>query len=395
MDGNIYDRILDSLTIAVDTDKLRAYSKQLNGVSKKISNQGSRIKSLVSNSNSTIAIRLLNEGNATISKCKKYLDFAAEALDDTETYLSKLNPSALGFGLSSICVPGSLTVSKLAKNAEKIMHPPKGKTIVSGSAKHSTFVGKSMGRAFGEVQPTSENDYLYMVSSYKKWGEYTKGYEPRDLVKKAIEKNGDKKKKGKSFEFETDIQLFSKSDSIEKSVKSFGKDADWWDLNFAKRENHYSVDGGYSSKKGWYVKAEAGSSFSLLSGSLSKKLGNEVLGGHGSVNAEIGTVSEGGELSFGTKEGLKASLNLEANLVKVSATTGITVFGVDSEATASVKVGVGFHAKAEVKKGVITCEFGAAFGLGFDVSIKVDVRKPVKAVKKAAKAAWKKFKKLF
>ena len=388
---------VNGMTVAVDTDNLRTYSKQLKGIYENADKLGNRVLKLAKNFDAVNAARCLSDSATVLKKCKNYLDYTASAFEDTENYLSKLNPTdvnAIRFGLITASIsddPSARAVSDMALKTESIINPKKGRKISTGST--TVFETKRGGKwsVKGKAELPEEASFREKAALTKQL--LQKGFA---LGKTAGKVSAESEESEEKKSIETDFQIFNWTIlNGDFSALHLGKDSSWWDATVAKYEGHVSADGGYNKKKGWYVEAEAGASFSLLAGSLQGSLGNEVFGMHGSVNAEVGTVSGSLGFSASTKEGLEANLSLEADIIKVGGTAGITVMGVDADVSANVKVGLGFHANVGYKKGVVTCDIGAAFGLGFDIKIKVDVKKPVKAVKRAAKAAWRKVKSWF
>lgn len=390
---NWFYNFISDVSVSVDTGNLRTYSTQLSGVCKNSEKIAARIAKICKNFDSVNAIRTVNNGASIVKKCKQYIDFTASAFEDTENYLSKINPTdiiAIRYGMITAGLsddPSSRAVAKLNSNARKITDPGMNKTVgLKGSASYSKQID-SRTAAYIWKKDTNTGDAIKVVA---KWQHYEKGKTPQDILDK--EWGTDEEEKSKKIE--SDISLFNVSHTFyDKSAKDLGDPSSWLSGQVLHREAHASGGVGYNSKKGWYVEGEIGASVSALTGTLKGSLFGDTL--KGSVNAEVGTVS--GSLSGGwsQKEGFHAGASLEADIVKVGVTGGISVLGVDAEASASVKVGFGAHANVGFKKGVVTCDIGAAFGLGFDVKIKVDLKKPVKAVKKAAKAAWRKFKSWF
>lgn len=393
-DKNWFYNFISDVSVSVDTGNLRTYSTQLSGVCKNSEKIAARIAKICKNFDSVNAIRTVNNGASIVKKCKQYIDFTASAFEDTENYLSKINPTdikAIRYGMITAGLsddPSSRAVAKLNSNARKITDPGMNKTVgLKGSASYSKQID-SRTAAYIWKKDTNTGDAINVVA---KWQHYEKGKTPQDILDKEW---GTDEEKSKKLEKEISIIDFSHS-FFDTSSKELGDQTSWLSGQVFHREAHLDAGAGHSSKKGWYVEAEAGTSFSVLTGTLKGSLGDEVLGLNGSVNAEVGSVSGSLGFSASTKEGVGLNASLEADIVKVGLTGGFTVLGVDAEASANVKVGFGAHAKVGYKKGVVTCDIGAAFGLGFDLKFKVDVKKPVKAVKKAAKAAWRKIKSWF
>lgn len=93
------------------------------------------------------------------------------------------------------------------------------------------------------------------------------------------------------------------------------------------------------------------------------------------VNAEIGASVTALESSWDQQwlgdENLGLSTNVTATARKASAKANILGGGVG--VTGSVNFGVGAHAKAGLKDGVIKCDVGASLGLGVSGSFEIDV----------------------
>lgn len=131
------------------------------------------------------------------------------------------------------------------------------------------------------------------------------------------------------------------------------------------------------------VSAEIGVSASVLSVDSSGRIGlgedNNLLGAYYDVEAEVMTAEAKGKVSINKNE-LYAGVSAEADLVKVSASAGVSVLGADVGVSGSLKVGVGAHAEVGITDGKLKIDIGAAVGVGFDLGLEVDVSGVVDAV---------------
>ncbi len=136
------------------------------------------------------------------------------------------------------------------------------------------------------------------------------------------------------------------------------------------------------------LEAGIGGSFSVLSLELKEgQIGNDMLGVHTSVNADI--LSASGNAKFGAgwinEDGkidphLYGELSAEVVAAKVSGEVGLDILGADVDLKGSVGVGFGFHAKAGIDDGVLTLDIGGYLGIGGDVSLELDLSKPVENI---------------
>jgi len=144
------------------------------------------------------------------------------------------------------------------------------------------------------------------------------------------------------------------------------------------------------------VNAEIGASVTALEADWEQQwLGDENFG----LNTEVGlTVGEaGGEAEVNAQlfneDGsldvqLKAEAKAEAIAAEVEGSVGVNVLGGEVEATAGVSVGIGAHAEAGYKDGVLKLDAGLAVGLGVSLNVEVDVGGMVDTVVDGAQVAW-------
>ena len=125
--------------------------------------------------------------------------------------------------------------------------------------------------------------------------------------------------------------------------------------------------------------AEIGASVAAFKLDAEGRIGSELLGGYGKVDATILSAEAKAKASI-SKDEVFLGASAEADLVKVTGTAGVTVLGTDVGAKASVKVGVGAHANIGYTDGVFKLDIGAAVGVGFDLGLEVDVGGTVDAV---------------
>lgn len=105
-------------------------------------------------------------------------------------------------------------------------------------------------------------------------------------------------------------------------------------------------------------------------------------GGKAEVNAQL--FSEDGSLDVQ----LNAEAKLEAIAGEVEGSVGVNVLGGEVEATAGVNVGIGAHAEAGYKDGVLKLDAGVSVGVGVSINVEVDVGGMVDTVVDGAQVAW-------
>ena len=144
------------------------------------------------------------------------------------------------------------------------------------------------------------------------------------------------------------------------------------------------------------VNAEVGASVTAFEADWEQQwLGNENLG----LNTEVGvtTGEAGGKAEvnaqlFSEDGSLDVQLNAEAKLEAIAAeaegSVGVNLLGGEVEATAGVNVGIGAHAEAGYKEGVIKVDAGLSVGLGVSVNVEVDIGGMVDTVVDGAQVAW-------
>lgn len=143
------------------------------------------------------------------------------------------------------------------------------------------------------------------------------------------------------------------------------------------------------------ISAEVGASVSALSIAASGKIGSEMLGGYGGVNAAAGKLeakatadaaifNENGELNIQAK----AKASAEAIAAEAKGRAGVTVLGIDAGVSGSVNIGVGAHAEAGIVDGIVKVDIGASLGVGASVGFEIDIGGAIDAVCGGAKSAW-------
>lgn len=144
------------------------------------------------------------------------------------------------------------------------------------------------------------------------------------------------------------------------------------------------------------VNAEVGASVTVFEADWEQQwLGDENLG----LNTEVGvTAGEAGGKAevnaqlFSEDGSLDVQLNAEAKLEaiagEVEGSVGVNVLGGEVEATAGVNVGIGAHAEAGYKDGVLKLDAGVSVGLGVSINVEVDIGGMVDTVVDGAQVAW-------
>ncbi len=158
----------------------------------------------------------------------------------------------------------------------------------------------------------------------------------------------------------------------------------------------YYTDPSTGEKK---LRAAAGASLgytlSALSTSAEAQLGDSNLGAYVKGEAAAGKLEAkaSGVIGLRDAEGkfnptAHGKLSAEVIAAEASVKGGIKVAGADVGVKASVNVGIGAHAEAGYKDGVLSLDIGASFGVGGSVKLEIDVGGMVDAACGAAKSAW-------
>lgn len=146
------------------------------------------------------------------------------------------------------------------------------------------------------------------------------------------------------------------------------------------------------------VQAQAGASVSAanVQASMSYELCDNVSLG---VEGEVSVLEAEGKAGIGVgvvngEVMAYAEASAEINLVEANVEGSVDLGGVEGKVGASVSVGVGAHAKAGYKDGVISFDVGASVGVGVSVNAEIDVSGLVNAAGEAYQAVsegWNKF----
>lgn len=189
------------------------------------------------------------------------------------------------------------------------------------------------------------------------------------------------------------IAQFGVSDSREKAAYRIGGEykngavsADG-SISFGKSEVHGSFQGGlyatkvdkdgnvsYHLEPG--VSAKAGASYSLMEMKGGVQYGSDDLNGHVKGEVSVGKASGEGEFQFGMiggKPQAHVKLDAEALAFEGKVTGGVTVAGIEANATASLNVGIGGHFDAGWHDGTLSLDVGATVGIGGSIKVEVDV----------------------
>ena len=140
----------------------------------------------------------------------------------------------------------------------------------------------------------------------------------------------------------------------------------------------------------------AGASFSALTASAYGDFGSDLLGAYVGTTQTVGKIgaNAGAQLGFSKDAQGKTNFNAYAGasagayLYEGTATAGVKVLGTDVGVSGSLNVGVGAHANAGFKDGVLSVDIGASLGVGGSVSLSVDVSGTVDAVCDSISNAW-------
>lgn len=205
--------------------------------------------------------------------------------------------------------------------------------------------------------------------------------------------------------------LFQVSSGASMGVSALELGKDWKyggaELTVGKAEAHSSIsaglyvigydkDGNKIRKFSPGVNAEVGASVTALSGKINGNIGSDMLGLTGEIKGEVGKAEmkancksqffgEDGKLNVQAEVGASA----EAILAGVEGKVGAKVLGGEIGAKGKLNVGIGAHANAGYKDGVIKADIGLSVGVGASVSLEVDVGGMVDTVCSASKSVVK------
>jgi hypothetical protein len=157
----------------------------------------------------------------------------------------------------------------------------------------------------------------------------------------------------------------------------------------------YVFDQNGTKKLAPSVGAEIGASATVLAITASGRLGNDLYGGYGDVDVNIGKLeaigtarasvfNEDGKLDIQAKIGASA----EAYAFEAKGRAGATLLGADVGVTGSFNVGIGAHAEASFVKGVVKVDVGATLGFGASIGFEIDAGGMVNATYGAAKSVF-------
>lgn len=153
-------------------------------------------------------------------------------------------------------------------------------------------------------------------------------------------------------------------------------------------------DGGKQFMPG--VNAEVGASATVFETDWEQQLiGNKNLGINSEVGLKAGEAGGKAEVNaqlFNEDGSLDVQLNAEAKLEAIAGeaegSLGVNLLGGEVEATGGVNFGIGAHAEAGVKDGVVKVDVGASLGVGVSLDVQIDVGGMVDTVVDGAQAGW-------
>lgn len=415
--------------ISVDTNRLQSYASRLEAVKKRIDSFNGTIDNLYLRYGLAGFYNIkykYKPSTKNILKIKAYLTETKTSFESTEKELSKLDPANFKppAGWSGVKQKSKDSVSKPETGSSESFMAVLWKDFFNGDLKVESD-GKDT-TILGFIQAVT-------VSTMSVSPEFV-SYEDDDAISDRVNKNREKNKEKKLF-----------PEQKKKSYKKVGEDEDFYDKNGTilevkaehKKEKTWRefkgegegdyTEGSYDVKvgdveahanasAGLYVfekdengktkrvfspscSAEIGASVSVLAASAEGRIGlgddHNMLGVYGDADAKVLTAEAKGKVSVIPGKEVYAGASAEADLVKVSATAGVSVLGTDIGVTGSLKVGVGVHAEVGYTDGKLKVDVGAAFGVGADVGFEVDIGGTVKAVVGGAKSVYKGAKNLF
>lgn len=158
----------------------------------------------------------------------------------------------------------------------------------------------------------------------------------------------------------------------------------------------YYTDPSTGKKK---LRAAAGASLgytlSAFSTSAEAQLGDSNLGAYVKGEAAAGKLEAKASGVIGLRDAkgkfnptAHGKLSAEAIAAEASVKGGVKIAGADVGVKASVNVGIGAHAEAGYKDGVLSLDIGASLGVGGSVKLEIDVGGMVDAACGAAKSVW-------
>lgn len=434
--------------IIVNTYNLKQYAQRLGYVNSRIVNLDWRLKSLYSQIGLLGLFNLIQADALTgfswrILQCQSYLNQTAADFEDTENNLLQFDPTNFTLPKASsawqnyIQSQSGLWNSHL-KNVQRVFRGGLGAEVIGyGAVDTALSLMSSNGwKAFwdgslkysdrGSVWSRSSEDGesffdiltgQFSVSAKPKYGSYKDkkilgdkdhlniNVDQTKIRDASKQKNSDEQwyKDPKATILEGKVEAKAEGSVLDGRV---GGSNDWAEGSiegeFLTGEVHASAAAGlymYTKDKDGKTKkifspgvsAEVGASVAVVQVEAEGRIGlgedKNMLGVYGNVDAKALSAEAKAKVSANRNE-VYAGASAEADLVKLSATGGVSVLGTDLGVSGSLKVGVGAHCEVGYTDGKFKVDIGAAVGVGFDLGFEVDVSGTVDAVCDFAASAW-------
>lgn len=350
----------------------------------------------------------------------KYDSFSAVSAHYNEIYVNLLNgiseqsknENTFAASLVDIGISQSVISILGAETSENLNNLFGKDTLDAYLAK---YVSEHSTQYFAKLE-VQETDSLKGSGKFKNVNDWLKDKlqdsnlrDETDLPPTYLDKDGNvmNKKDAPSF-YEKQLSLAEFKKELQASVSLYQGNFDleeWGMLNVTvgEAEAHGAISAGLyvigadgEKKFSPGVDAEIGASVTGVEIEWENQLaGDEMLGINADASATVGEASANANVTaqvFGEDGKLDMQLNAkaeaEAIAVEAEGSIGANILGGEVGVTGGVNVGIGAHAEAGYKDGILKVDIGASVGVGASVSVEVDVGGMIDTVCDTAEAAW-------
>lgn len=421
--------------IKINTQSMRQYANRIAKVNTRVINLNRRINGLYNNVGLLGLFRIMQSNtlvgyNARLVSAKNYLYDTARDFELVESNLSNVDPinfnrlNATINDITNRVHDQEKSWKNFFKNVQKVyraigLSKAVGTSVSIWDKFWDGELEKKWGGTYRQKISKDEDDYWKLLigtltlSGTPKYGEYknddafnekikeflknnTSHNLPEQTKKDGYQKNKDEKfykKRGTILEAKGEVK--AKGSVLEgKLAGDNGVAEGSIEGKLLTAEAHANAAAGlyvYEKDKDGNTKrifspgvtAEVGASVAAFEVKGEGRVGigedKKGLGLYGDVDVKAASAEAKGKIAINKNE-VFAGASAEADLVKATATGGVSVLGADVGVTGSVKVGVGAHANIGYTDKKLKVDVGAAIGVGVDVGFEIDVGGTVDAV---------------
>lgn len=431
--------------IKINTSSMKQYASRIGTVNARVVRLNNRIKDLYTKVGLVGLYNLIQADALTgyswrLSRAQSYLNQTALDFESVENQLNCLDPTH--FNLSAAVLTDiinqykdkTLTPVDIFTAAQRILRNTKKSVETSSSESvwdkfwDGDLKEKLEGSVLGVLWNDDESFLKFLTGSLSAslspgYGKYEKDNAFNQDINDFLESKGksplpkQQKKEGVGKQINKDEEFYDKTGTIfetKAEAKAEGSVLDG-KLSGDSEYANGSLEGklltaqAYANAAGGFyvyekdkdgntkrifspgVSAEVGASASVFEGKADGRIGlgedKNMLGLYGDGELKALTAEAKAKVAVNKNE-IFAGASAEADLVKVTASGGVSVLGADVGLTGSLKVGAGAHANVGYTDGKLKVDVGAAVGIGFDVGFEVDIGGTVDAVCDGATAVW-------